>query len=58
MIISERKKESYHELFEEVNYQNNEMESFNIPFGSNEFVQAINPDVANFNIIDQLTFKS
>ena len=35
-----------------VNYQKNEMESFNIPFGSNELVQAINPDIANFNIID------
>lgn len=35
-----------------VNYQNNTMESFAIPFGETEFNQAINPDTATFNIID------
>lgn len=35
-----------------VNYQNNTMESFSIPFGETEFSQAINPDNATFNIID------
>ena len=35
-----------------INYQNNQMESFTIPFGETEFSQAINPDNATFNIID------
>lgn len=35
-----------------VNYQNNTMESFSIPFGETEFSQAINPDNATFKIID------
>jgi len=35
-----------------VNYQENEMESFSIPFGSTNFEQSINPDTATFIIID------
>ncbi|MDT0557676.1 TonB-dependent receptor [Ichthyenterobacterium sp. W332] len=35
-----------------VNAQNNRMESFSIQFGSNNFSQDINPDDANFTIID------
>ena len=35
-----------------VNVQQNEMESYAIPFGSSNLEQTINPDVANFTIID------
>ena len=35
-----------------VNAQQNEMESFAIPFGSNAFEQSINPEDATFTIID------
>jgi len=35
-----------------VNLQNNKMESFVIPFGSNNFEQSINPNDAQFTIID------
>jgi vitamin B12 transporter len=35
-----------------VNAQQNEIESFSIPFGGNEFAQDINPDDATFTIID------
>jgi len=35
-----------------VNVQDNEMESFSIPFGSTDFEQSINPDTASFTIID------
>lgn len=35
-----------------VNYQQNNMESFSIPFGSTDFEQAINPDIAEFTITD------
>lgn len=35
-----------------LNYQNNQMESFSIPFGETEFMQAINPDTASFQITD------
>jgi len=35
-----------------INIQDNEMESFSIPFGSTDFEQSINPDTASFSIID------
>ncbi len=35
-----------------LNVQENTMESFSIPFGENDFQQSINPDEAQFNIID------
>lgn len=35
-----------------LNVQENEMESFSIPFGSTDFEQSINPDNASFTIID------
>ncbi|WP_386099652.1 TonB-dependent receptor plug domain-containing protein [Winogradskyella maritima] len=35
-----------------VNVQENEMESFSIPFGASEFNQDIDPETANFSIID------
>jgi len=35
-----------------VNFQENDMESFSIPFGSTNFEQSINPDVASFTIVD------
>lgn len=35
-----------------VNMQQNEMESFAIPFGSSTLAQSISPEVANFTIID------
>ncbi|WP_223034997.1 TonB-dependent receptor plug domain-containing protein [Hanstruepera marina] len=35
-----------------LNAQQNEMESFVIPFGSNELEQSINPDEATFTIVD------
>jgi len=35
-----------------VNAQENKMESFSIPFGSTDFEQSINPDAAQFTIID------
>lgn len=35
-----------------VNYQNNQMESFSIPFGETDFAQAIDPNNAQFSIID------
>jgi vitamin B12 transporter len=35
-----------------VNYQDNKMESFSIPWGSSEFSQSINPDKAQFTITD------
>ena len=35
-----------------LNVQDNEMESFSIPFGSTNFEQSINPDNASFTIID------
>lgn len=35
-----------------LNYQNNNMESFAIPFGSDSFEQSINSKTANFTIID------
>jgi vitamin B12 transporter len=35
-----------------VNAQENQMESFSIPFGSTDFEQSINSDEANFSIID------
>ncbi len=35
-----------------VNIQNNNMESFLIPFGGTSFEQSINPDSASFTIID------
>ena len=35
-----------------VNFQDNQMESFSIPFGETEFSQAINPENAQFTITD------
>lgn len=35
-----------------VNYQDNQMESFAIPFGETDFSQSINPDNAHFTITD------
>ena len=35
-----------------VNAQENKMESFSIPFGSTDFEQSINPETAQFTIID------
>ena len=35
-----------------VNVQDNEMESFSIPFGETDFEQSIDPDIASFAIID------
>ncbi|WP_426429901.1 TonB-dependent receptor plug domain-containing protein [Winogradskyella sp. HB-48] len=35
-----------------LNYQNNQMESFSIPFGETDFSQAINPGNAQFTITD------
>lgn len=35
-----------------INYQDNKMESFSIPFGETEFSQAINPENAQFTITD------
>ena len=35
-----------------VNYQENDMESFVIPFGTTDFQQAINPNEASFNSVD------
>jgi vitamin B12 transporter len=35
-----------------LNYQNNDMESFSIPFGETDFSRDINPNSANFEIID------
>ncbi len=35
-----------------VNFQDNQMESFSIPFGEMDFSQAINPDNAQFTITD------
>ncbi|MGB0981691.1 MAG: TonB-dependent receptor plug domain-containing protein [Winogradskyella sp.] len=35
-----------------VNFQDNKMESFTIPFGDTDFSQAINPDNASFTITD------
>lgn len=35
-----------------VNFQNNQMESFSIPFGETDFSQAINPKNATFTITD------
>lgn len=35
-----------------LNAQENQMESFSIPFGGNDFEQSIHPDVATFTIID------
>ncbi len=35
-----------------VNYQDNDMESFSIPFGETDFQQAISPEEASFDIID------
>lgn len=35
-----------------VNYQDNQMESFSIPFGESEFSQSINPENAQFTITD------
>ena len=35
-----------------VNFQDNQMESFSIPFGEAEFSQSINPDNAHFTITD------
>jgi vitamin B12 transporter len=35
-----------------VNAQRNEMESYDIPFGSTEFAQSINPDDAIFTMVD------
>lgn len=35
-----------------LNYQDNQMESFTIPFGETNFSQAINPDNAQFTITD------
>ncbi len=35
-----------------LNYQDNQMESFAIPFGETDFSQAINPDNAQFTITD------
>lgn len=35
-----------------VNAQENKMESFSIPFGSSSLEQSVNPDVAQFTIID------
>ncbi|WP_282044483.1 TonB-dependent receptor plug domain-containing protein [Winogradskyella flava] len=35
-----------------VNYQDNQMESFSIPFGDTDFSQAIDPETAQFTITD------
>ena len=35
-----------------LNFQNNQMESFSIPFGESDFSQAINPENATFRITD------
>ena len=35
-----------------VNYQNNQMQSSNIPFGSNDFEVSIRSDEAEFNLVD------
>ncbi|MEN8886223.1 MAG: TonB-dependent receptor plug domain-containing protein [Winogradskyella sp.] len=35
-----------------VNFQDNKMESFSIPFGETNFSQAINPENAQFSIVD------
>lgn len=35
-----------------LNFQDNRMESFSIPFGQTEFSQSINPDTAQFTITD------
>ncbi|BAO76837.1 TonB-dependent receptor plug domain-containing protein [Winogradskyella sp. PG-2] len=35
-----------------VNFQDNQMESFSIPFGESDFSQAINPEMAQFTITD------
>jgi len=35
-----------------VNYQENEMESFSIPYGETDFAQKINPDDAGFTSVD------
>ncbi|WP_111684028.1 TonB-dependent receptor plug domain-containing protein [Winogradskyella tangerina] len=35
-----------------INYQDNQMESFNIPFGETDFSQAIDPETAQFTITD------
>jgi vitamin B12 transporter len=35
-----------------LNVEDNEMESFSIPFGETDFEQSINPDTASFSIID------
>ena len=35
-----------------VNFQDNQMESFSIPFGETDFSQAIDPDTAQFTITD------
>ncbi|HMC00778.1 MAG TPA: hypothetical protein VKN14_07055, partial [Flavobacteriaceae bacterium] len=35
-----------------VNYQQSNMESYSIPFGSSELEQSINPEIADFNIVD------
>ncbi len=35
-----------------LNYQQNNMESFNIPFGASSLQQAINPDIAEFTLTD------
>ncbi len=35
-----------------LNYQDNDMESFSIPFGETEFAQAIDPNEASLNMVD------
>ena len=35
-----------------INFQENKMESFSIPFGETNFSQSIDPEMATFNIID------
>jgi len=35
-----------------INYQENDMESFSIPFGATDFQQSINPENASFNVVD------
>jgi vitamin B12 transporter len=35
-----------------INFQDNQMESFSIPFGESELTQSVNPDTATFTITD------
>ncbi len=55
LVVDAFNKYNFNDTFYTVlglNYQNNNMESFLIPFGGNSFEQSIDPEKASFTIID------